>query len=619
MTLLFTLIVVQALLGGFDNLWHHEITERLPHRRAAAGELALHAAREFLYAYLFFAFAWYEWHGAWAALIAIVFAVEVVITLADFIVEDQTRHLPKLERVLHTLLAMNVGAVLIILAPILIQWWSAPTAVLPAEYGAISWVFTVFSAGVLAWSIRNALAVLHHRRPPEWVRSPLKVLATPSGRTVLITGATGFIGGHLVRRLLARGDAIIVLTRDAERALDRFGPHVTIITDLKALPNSSRIDAIVNLAGERILALPWTKGRRSDLLRSRLGTTRAVTDLCARLDRPPRVLLSASAIGYYGVRGDDVLDERAAPQAIFQSQLCQQWEAAARAADDLGVRVVTLRLGLVLARDGGALPSMALPVQLGLGAVIGSGRQWVSWIHIDDVVRLIEFALGNLALRGAVNAVAPTPLSHDEFQRELARTLRMPLWLRIPAWILRNTLGEMAQLLVDGQRVVPHRAATAGFVFQYSESGAALRQLLGISPLRSVLRRQSVYYNGACPVCRTEMNHYARRCEAAAAPVTFIDSSIQYDALVEYGLRPEHLRRRVYLKSANGQVLSGVAALASLWAQTPGYVWLSKLVSLPLLRSVAEALYDHIAVPALVALERWRRAEPAHHGRILGS
>ena len=619
MTLLFTLIVVQGLLGGFDNLWHHEITERLPHKRGAARELALHAAREFLYAYLFFALAWYEWHGAWAALIAIVFAVEVVITLADFIVEDQTRHLPKLERVLHTLLAMNVGAVLIILAPILIHWWSAPTAIRPVAHGAISWVFTVFSAGVLAWSFRNALAVLHHRRPPEWVRNPLKVLATPSGRTVLITGATGFIGGHLVRRLLARGDAIIVLTRDAERALDRFGPHVTIITDLKALPNSTRIDAIVNLAGERILALPWTKGRRTDLLSSRLGTTRAVTDLCGRLDRPPRVLLSASAIGYYGVRGDEVLDERAAPQTIFQSQLCQQWEAAAQAAGDLGVRVVTLRLGLVLARDGGALPSMALPVRLGLGAIIGSGRQWVSWIHIDDAVRLIEFALGNPALRGAVNAVAPTPLSHDEFQRELARTLRRPLWLRIPAWVLRKTLGEMAQLLVDGQRVVPHRAVTAGFVFQYSESGAALRQSLRSSSLKSALRRESVYYNGACPVCRTEMNHYARRCKAAAAPVTFIDSSIQYDALVEYGLRPEHLRRRVYLKSANGQVLSGVAALASLWARTPGYEWLSHLVSLPLLRSIAEALYDHVAVPILVALERWRRAEPAHHGRILGS
>ncbi len=283
------------------------------------------------------------------------------------------------------------------------------------------------------------------------------------------------------------------------------------------------------------------------------------------------------------------------------------------------MRVVTLRLGLVLARDGGALPSMALPVRLGLGAIIGSGRQWVSWIHIDDAVRLIEFALGNPALRGAVNAVAPTPRSHEKFQRELARTLRRPLWLRAPAWLLRNTLGEMAQLLVDGQRVIPHRAVTAGFVFQYSESGAALRQLLGSSPLKSVLRRQSVYYNGACPVCRTEMNHYARRCEAAAAPVTFIDSSIQYDALAEYGLHPDHLKRRVYLKSANGQVSSGVAALASLWAQTPGYEWLSRLVSQPLLRPVVEALYDHIAVPVLVAIERWRRAEPAHHGRILGS
>jgi uncharacterized protein len=619
MSLLFTLIVVQALLGGFDNLWHHEITERLPHKRAAARELTLHAVREFLYAYLFFALAWYEWRGAWAALIATVFALEVVITLADFIVEDQTRHLPKLERVLHTLLAMNVGAVFIVLAPILIQWVSAPTAIKPVSHGAISWVFTVFSAGVLAWSLRNALAVLHHRRPPEWVRNPLKVHSAPSGRTVLITGATGFIGGHLVRRLLARGDAIMVLTRDADRALDRFGPHVTIITNLKALPSSTRIDAIVNLAGERILALPWTSRRRRELLRSRLDTTKAVTDLCGRLDHPPRVLVSASAIGYYGVCGDEMLNERAAPQPIFQSELCQQWEAATQPADDLGVRVVAMRLGLVLARDGGALPPMAQPVRLGFGAIMGSGRQWVSWIHIDDAVRLMEFALGNPALRGAVNAVAPTPVKHDEFQRELARTLRRRLWLRIPAWVLRGTLGEMAQLLVDGQRVVPNRAVTAGFVFQYSDSGAALRQLLGSSPLKSVLRRQSVYYNGACPVCRTEMNHYARRCEATAAPVTFVDSSVQYGVLAEYGLRREHLERRVYLKSGNGQVVSGIAALASLWAQTPGYEWLSKLVSLPLLRFVAEALYDHVAVPILVALESWRRTEPVRHGRILGS
>jgi len=581
MTLLFTLILVQALLGAFDNLWHHEITERLPRKRAAAPELALHAAREFLYAFLFFAFAWYEWRGAWAALIGAVFAVEIVITLADFIVEDRTRHLPKLERVLHTILAMNVGAVLIVLAPILHEWWSAPTAVRPVAHGAISWVFTVFSAGVLAWSVRNALAVLHHRRPPEWVRNPLKALATPSGRTILVTGATGLIGGHLVRRLLTRGDAVIVLTRDSE--------------------------------------LPWTRARRNALLRSRIDITRALSALSARLDRPPRVLVSASAVGYYGVRGDEVLDERAASQPIFQSKLCQEWETAARAADSLGVRVVTLRLGLVLARDGGALPSLARPVRMGLGATLGVGRQWVSWIHIDDVVRLIEFALGNPALRGAVNAVAPAAVNHAQFQRELAQTLCRPLWLPIPALVVRGILGEMAQLLVDGQRVTPLRALAAGFVFQYPHLGPALRQLVGRSPLKPVAPSQSVYYNGACPVCRTEMSHYARRCEAAAVPVTFIDSSIRYDDLAEYGLRREHLQRRLYLKSANGQILSGVAALTRLWAQTPGYQWLSKVVSLPIVRPIAEGLYDHIAVPVLVAVEKWVRPEPIRHGRILGS
>ena len=619
MTLLFTLIVVQALLGAFDNLWHHEITEKLPSKRAAAGELTLHAAREFLYAFLFFAFAWYEWRGVWSVLIGTVLAAEVIITLADFIVEDRTRHLPKLERVLHTVLAMNMGAVLMVLAPILHAWWSAPTAVIHAAYGAMSWVFTACSVGVLAWSVRNALAVLRHRRPPEWVRNPLKTLATPSGRTILITGATGFIGGQLVRRLLTRGDAMIVLTRDADRALDRFGPHVQITTDLKALATDTRIDAVVNLAGEPILGLPWTRARRAALLRSRIDTTRALIELFAILDRPPRVLIGASAVGYYGVRGDEALDERAAPQPIFQSRLCQEWEAMSRAAESLGVRVVALRLGLVLARDGGALPSLARPVRMGLGAILGSGRQWMSWIHIDDVLRLFEFALGNPALRGPVNAVAPVSMTHAQFQLELARTLRRPMGLRVPAGILRTLLGDMAQLLVDGQRVVPVRAVTAGFVFQYPEMGAALRQLVGRTSMTSVIRRQSVYYNGACPVCRVEMNHYSRRCGTAAVPVRFVDSSIKYDDLAEYGLRREHLQRRLYLKLANGQIVSGVAALTSLWAQTPGYQWLSKVVGLPILRPITEMFYDHIAVPILAVVENWYPPEPLSRGRILGS
>ncbi len=616
MTLLFTLLAVQALLGGFDNLWHHEITEQLPSKREAAPELALHAAREFLYSFLFFALAWYEWLGTWAVLIGAVFIAEVVITLADFLIEDRTRRLPQLERILHTVLAMTVGAVLITLAPILLKWGAESTGVRFMTHGLVSWGFTIVSVGVLAWSVRNTLAVLRHRRPPEWVREPLQTHA-PSGRTILITGATGFIGGHLVRRLSARGDAIIVLTRNPQRALDRFGPHVRIVTDLQALPTSTPLDAIVNLAGAAILGFPWTQSRRSALVDSRIKTTRAITDLCARLDRQPRVLVSASAIGYYGIRGDEALDERASPQPIFQSELCQDWEAAAQAASSLGVRVVSLRLGLVLGRDGGALPSLAFPVQMAMGATLGTGRQWTSWIHLEDALRLFEFSLNTPTLRGPVNAVAPSAVTHAQFQRELARTLHRPIWLRIPSIALRATLGEMAQLLLDGQRVLPTRAIAAGFEFHYPHLAPSLRHLLGTS-LKSVAPKQSVYYNGACPVCRTEMNHYARRCAAAAAPVTFVDSSIRGNDLAEYGLRWEHLERRVYVKTANGQVQSGVAALTSLWFQTPGYRWLATLVNRPLIRPIANLLYEHIAVPMLTS-GIWRRPQSASRGRILGS
>jgi len=303
--------------------------------------------------------------------------------------------------------------------------------------------------------------------------------AAPSGRTVLITGATGFIGTHLVRRLLARGDALIVLTRSPARARKLLGQLVQINGELATLSASTPIDAIVNLAGARILGLPWTRARRAVLMGSRIGTTKALVALGERLERRPRVLVSASAIGYYGVHGDEPLDERAAPQPIFQSTLCQQWEQAASAAEHVGIRTVTLRLGLVLGRDGGALPALARPVRMGLGAIIGTGRQWLSWIHIDDTVRLIEFCLDSAALRGAVNAVAPGAVTQRAFQQQLAATLHRPLWLRIPGPLLRAAMGEMAQLLVDGQRVVPAQASAAGFQFRYHDLGAALQQLLG--------------------------------------------------------------------------------------------------------------------------------------------
>lgn len=301
-------------------------------------------------------------------------------------------------------------------------------------------------------------------------------------QTLLITGATGFIGHHLVRRRLAAGDHVIALSRNASHAratLDAAGNgRVEVVTDLQQIADDRRIDAIVNLAGERILGMPWTAARRRKLLGSRLDTTRSIVQRVARLRHKPQVLVSASAIGYYGIHGDEPLNEDAAPQPIFQSQLCQQWEQAAQQAESLGLRVVRLRIGVVLGRDGGALPQLAGPVRFGLGAVLGDGRSYNSWIHLEDLLGLIEFAIATPALRGAVNATSPRPATHAETQRTLAQVLRRPLWLRAPAFLLRGLLGEMSQLLLDGQRVLPAQALAAGFQFSHPELRAALQDLL---------------------------------------------------------------------------------------------------------------------------------------------
>lgn len=321
-------------------------------------------------------------------------------------------------------------------------------------------------------------AVLKLRKPTEWVRDPILTGLTAVPRTVLVSGATGFIGGHLVRRLSKRGDRVVVLTRDADRAVERFGSQVRIISDLDDLDRGEKIDAIVNLAGAPILGFPWTRARRSELIGSRVRTTRALVAFMGRLARPPRVFVSASAIGYYGVRGDEWIDENGTPGPVFQSVLCQEWEAAAVSAENVGARVVRLRIGLVLGRDGGALPQFVTPVRFCLGAVLGSGKQWVSWIHIDDLVRLFEFALDTPAVRGPLNAVAPMAVTQLQFQRGIAASLHRPLWLRIPAFVPRIVLGEMAQLFVDGQHVVPRRAVEAGFTFRFRQLTVALENLL---------------------------------------------------------------------------------------------------------------------------------------------
>ncbi|HET7812502.1 MAG TPA: TIGR01777 family oxidoreductase [Steroidobacteraceae bacterium] len=615
MTLVFSLLTLQSLLGAIDTFWNHELVARLTRRRAARVELSLHAGRAFGYAFLLLALAWREWHGAWAALIAAVLVLEIAFTVVDFVIEDRTRHLPVFERVLHTVLTLLYGGFLMAFAPVLLEWLRQPTALLAVTHGDVSLWFSVLATSMAAWGVRDGLAALMHFRPAEWLREPIATAERPSGRSVLVTGATGFVGGHVVRALRRRGDSVWVWTRDADCALERFGPHVHVVKALTEIPAGARIDAIVALAGAPVIGPPWTRARRQLLIDSRVKTTQALLDWCATRTVPPRALLAASAIGFYGgfnsSGGDDWLSESSPAQEVhFQSRMCVEREAAANAAEGQGIRVVNLRIGLVLGRDGGILPQLMRPAKLGMAAVIGDGRQWTSWIHIADLVRVIETALDDPNLRGPVNAVAPAAVRQRDFQLALTQVLRRPLWLRVPAIVLRTALGEMSQLLVLGQRVAPRRLLNAGFDFRHYTLDSALRELVpdrvGAPPLRALDRGCEVWFNGDCPVCAREIGAYERAAQRRDLPMRFHDSMRTERPLSAYGLRREHLARRLYLRDEQGRVVSGFRAVLVLWSRIPEYCWLSRVFSWTPLRAACETLYDHVVAPSLAYWARTR-------------
>jgi uncharacterized protein (TIGR01777 family) len=297
-------------------------------------------------------------------------------------------------------------------------------------------------------------------------------------RTVLVTGATGFIGRALVKRLLERGDRVIVLARDPVRAHLILGAVPMVTTRLGDLPPALPIDAVVNLAGTPVMARAWTKERKRQLVESRVGGTRLLVDWLATRSQKPETLVSASAIGWYGTSGDAALDEHAPAGDGFAAVLCRAWEREAVSAAALGMRVCRLRLGMVLGPEGGVLKSLLPTHRLGLGAIIGNGRQWLSWIHRDDAVELIQRAIADPLFSGAINATAPEPVRQAEFATALGRTLHRPVWLRLPAAPLRAMLGERASLILEGQRILPKRALEIGFAFRCPEIEMALRDLL---------------------------------------------------------------------------------------------------------------------------------------------
>jgi len=300
--------------------------------------------------------------------------------------------------------------------------------------------------------------------------------------TVAVTGASGLVGSALVTGLTSAGHRVVRVVRGAGAAsvagqrLARWDPESGAL-EPSALAGA---DAVVHLAGESVAGGRWTEAKKRRIRSTRVDVTRRLAEALPRLERPPRLLVSASAVGYYGDRGSEILREDSAPGPGFLAEVCREWEAATDPAARAGIRVVRLRIGMVLSRRGGALGAMLTPFRLGAGGPVGSGVQWVSWIAIDDLVGAILHALATESLAGPVNAVAPEPVTNRELARTLGRVLRRPALLPLPAVAARLLFGQMAdELLLASARVEPARLRATGFTFRHARLEDALRHELG--------------------------------------------------------------------------------------------------------------------------------------------
>ncbi len=287
---------------------------------------------------------------------------------------------------------------------------------------------------------------------------------------VLIAGGSGFIGSHLSEFLSGRGHEVFIVSRDPSRGIPYDEVHNHVREDT----------VIVNLAGENIASGRWTRAKKKKIKESRVWAGRKLVEEIRKSGQKPAVFLQASAVGYYGRSRDEEFHEDSPAGDDFLSHVVVEWENSTREVEEMGIRRVILRIGLVLARDGGAYPRMSLPFRLGLGGRIGSGEQWMSWIHIGDLVRAVEFLMEN-GHHGPFNLTAPNPVRNEEFTRLLCRTIRRPCFFPVPSFFLRLVFGEMADyLLLEGQKVIPRRLIESGFQFVYPDLKRALESLEGV-------------------------------------------------------------------------------------------------------------------------------------------
>lgn len=299
---------------------------------------------------------------------------------------------------------------------------------------------------------------------------------------IVLTGATGFIGRSLTEALIKRGDELMILTRSSARKISEHSNIRYVIWNprdqtsvVKEIDGS---DAVINLAGESIVGKRWTQGQKEKILQSRVSATQIIANSVKKASKRPHVLINASAVGYYGPHGNESLTEDAKAGNDFLADLCKAWEAHAVRVEDFDVRVVRLRIGIVLDKNGGALKLMLLPFKMFIGGWLGGGNQWMSWIVLEDLIRLIIFCLDNQAARGAINAVAPQAATNKAFSLVLAQVLKRPCLMPVPSFALKILMGEVSEMLLTGQRVIPKKAQELGFSFRYPEIRNALETIL---------------------------------------------------------------------------------------------------------------------------------------------
>ena len=292
---------------------------------------------------------------------------------------------------------------------------------------------------------------------------------------ILITGASGLIGKALQRSFSEKGYEVLLAGRREPRRENEIQWTVEEGFREEDLPRLEGLDAVVHLAGEGIAGLRWTDEKKKAIRDSRVIGTRNIVNTLAGLKQKPQVFIAGSAMGFYGDRGDDVVTETSPPGDTFLAEVCKEWETESRRAEDSGIRTVLLRTGIVLSKDGGALATMMTPFKFGVGGVIGSGKQWMSWISLDDVVGIVNFAIENQNLRGAVNIVSPNPVTNEEFTKTLGTVLYRPTFLPLPEFAVNLVFGEMGDaLLIHSTRVEPKRLLDAGYEFKFTNLKSAL-------------------------------------------------------------------------------------------------------------------------------------------------